>query len=89
MAHAQEDKLVADSPEAKHIFEVVGPAEHVNGDIFQGHSRRNIPESEKPAPAQRSAQRKNIQKKQSKLTTGLDFHLKRRLDVNLPPEYHG
>lgn len=39
-----------------------GPIMHVKGDIFQAHSRRNIPEAEKPTAAMRRAQRKNIKK---------------------------
>jgi hypothetical protein len=37
---------------------------HLEGDILQGHPRRNIPEREKPTPAQRLAQTENIRKAQ-------------------------
>jgi hypothetical protein len=64
MAHVEGDKLVADSPDAKKVLDDIGPAKHVRGDIFQGHPRRNVPEREKPTPAQRRAQRENIRKAQ-------------------------
>lgn len=64
MAHLERDRLVADTPEAQEILDMIGPAKHVKGDIFQGHPRRNVPEREKPTPAQRRARRENIQKAQ-------------------------
>jgi hypothetical protein len=41
-----------------------GPIRHFKGDIFRAHPRRDIPEAEKPTPAMRRAQRKNIKKAQ-------------------------
>ena len=64
MAHREGDSLVADTPDAKKVLKVIGPAKHVKGDIFQGHPRENVPESEKPTPAQRRARSENIRKAQ-------------------------
>jgi hypothetical protein len=38
---------------------------HVTGDRFRAKPRRDIPESEKPTPAMRRAQRANIKKAQA------------------------
>lgn len=64
MAHPARGRLVADAPAAQKVLDKIGPAKHVKGDVFQGHPRRNVPESEKPTPAQRRAQLKNIRKAQ-------------------------
>jgi hypothetical protein len=64
MAHKEGDSLVADTPDAKKVLTVIGPAKHVKGDIFQGHPRKNVPEREKPTPAQRRARTENIRKAQ-------------------------
>jgi len=64
MAHMEGNKLVADTPDAKKILQVIGPAKHVEGDVFQGHARKNVPEREKPTPAQRRSRMKNIRKAQ-------------------------
>ncbi len=63
-AQIRNDHLVPTSPAARHILAVIGPVKRVRGDIFQGHARRNIPESQKPTPAQRRAWRTNIRKAQ-------------------------
>ncbi len=63
-AHIANGKLVADTSAAQKILDVIGPVKHVKGDIFQGHPRRNVPEREKPTPAQRRAQMENIRKAQ-------------------------
>jgi hypothetical protein len=55
---------VADAPAAQKVLDKIGPAKHVKGDVFQGHPRRNVPESQKPTPAQRRAQLKNIRQAQ-------------------------
>jgi len=62
MAHIEKDRLVADNPGAYEILDKIGPAKHMKGDIFQGHPRKNVPEKEKPTPAQRRARRENIGK---------------------------
>jgi hypothetical protein len=43
---------------------VRGPIRHFKGDIFRAKPRRDVPEGEKPTPAMRRAQRKNIKKAQ-------------------------
>ena len=63
-AHIENGKLVADTSAARKILEVIGPVKLVKGDIFQGHPRRNVPEREKPTPAQRRARMENIRKAQ-------------------------
>jgi hypothetical protein len=64
MAHVEGNTLVADSPDAKNILQEFGPAKHVKGDVFQGHPRKNVPEREKPTPAQRRSRMENIRKAQ-------------------------
>jgi hypothetical protein len=39
--------------------------EHKEGDIFNAKPRLNVPEAEKPTPAQRRAQKENIKKAQA------------------------
>ncbi len=63
-AHIEDGELIADTPEARKILDVIGPAKHVKADIFKGHPRKNIPEREKPTAAQKRAQRENIRKAQ-------------------------
>jgi hypothetical protein len=63
-AHIEKGKLLADTSAAQKILDVIGPVKHVKGDIFQGHPRRNVPEREKPTPAQRRARTENIRKAQ-------------------------
>lgn len=65
IAHIEGDTLVADIPDAQHVLDEIGPAKHVKGDIFQGHTRRNVPEKEKPTAAQRRARIENIRKAQN------------------------
>jgi hypothetical protein len=60
MAHMEGSTLVADTPDAKNILQEFGPAKHVEGDIFQGHPRKNVPEREKPTRAQRRSRMGNI-----------------------------
>jgi hypothetical protein len=64
MAHIEGDTLVADTPDAQEVLDEIGPARHLKGDIFQGHPRKNVPEREKPTPAQQRAQMENIHKAQ-------------------------
>lgn len=63
-AHLEGDRLVADTPEAKEVLDIVGPLKHVKADIFQGHPRENVLEREKPTVAQRRAYEQNIRKAQ-------------------------
>ncbi len=64
-AHIEENKLVADTDDVQKILDIYGPVEHLKGDTFLGHPRKNIPESEKPTPAQQRARRSNIHKAQA------------------------
>lgn len=64
-AHIESGKLVADTGEARDILDTYGPVRHIEGDIFEGHPRRNVPESAKPTPAQQKARRENIRKAQA------------------------
>ncbi len=64
-AHTSNGSLIPDSADAKKILKIIGPVRRIRGDVFQGHPRRNIPEREKPTPAQRRAQMENIRKAQA------------------------
>lgn len=65
-AHVEGDTLVADSDEAKDLLESLGSQPvHEKGDIFTAKDRKNVPEKDKPTPAQRKAQQENIKKAQA------------------------
>ena len=65
-AHVEAGKLVPDTQEAKEVLGALGSEpEHVKGDAFEARPRRNVPEREKPTPAQQRARRANIQKAQA------------------------
>ena len=65
-AHIADGRLVPDSLEAEKLFMSLGSAPvRVSGDRFRAKPRRDIPESEKPTPAMRRAQRENIKKAQA------------------------
>jgi hypothetical protein len=65
-AHIQGGELVADTPEARDVLAQLGSKPvHVEGDVFEAQPRPNVPEREKPTPAQRRAQRVNIKKAQA------------------------
>jgi hypothetical protein len=65
-AHVENGKLVADTKEAKGVLAKLGAAPvHVKGDVFEAKPRPNIPEREKPTPAQQRARRANIKKAQA------------------------
>ena len=65
-AHVENGRLVADSAEARHVLETLGSApKHIEADRFRAKPRPNLPESEKPTPAQRRARRENIKKAQA------------------------
>lgn len=63
-AHVEDNQLIADTKDAQEILDTYGPAEHVEGDIFKGHPRENVPEREKPTKAQQKARMENIKKAQ-------------------------
>ena len=65
-AHIENDKLVADTAEARKVRTTLGSVPvHVRGDRFRAKPRRDIPEWEKPTPAMRHAQMRNIKKAQA------------------------
>jgi hypothetical protein len=65
-AHLDNGTLVADSLEAEKLLASLGSAPvHIGGDRFRAKPRRDIPEDEKPTPAMRRAQLKNIKKAQA------------------------
>jgi hypothetical protein len=64
-AHIENGELVADTAEARKVLASLGsPPVHVGGDRFKAKPRRDIPEDEKPTPAMRRAQLRNIKKAQ-------------------------
>jgi hypothetical protein len=64
-AHVEGDRLVPDSEDAHEVLEALGSEpEHMEGDRFKAKPRPNVPEEEKPTPAQRRAQQRNIKKAQ-------------------------
>ena len=64
-AHIANGRLVGNTSGARKVLDVIGPVRHVRGDIFQGHPRKNVAESEKPTPAQRRARMENIRRAQA------------------------
>ncbi|MEK7059830.1 MAG: hypothetical protein AAB971_03675 [Patescibacteria group bacterium] len=66
MAHREGNALVADHQDVQELLDTLStqPA-HQKGDVFKAHDRRNIPEREKPTPAQKRAQQANIKKAQA------------------------
>lgn len=63
-AHVEDGNLVANTADARDILETYGPARQIEGDIFEGHPKRDVPEKEKPTPAQQRARQENIRKAQ-------------------------
>jgi hypothetical protein len=68
-AHAEGKTLVIDDARAKQALAkgLRGPIRHFKGDIFRARPRLDVPESAKPTPAMRRAQKKNIKKAQAAL----------------------
>src|SRR5262245_18857729 len=65
-AHVEGGKLIPDTAAAREVLEDLGSEPvHVKGDVFQARPRRNVPEREKPTPAQRRARSQNIKKAQA------------------------
>lgn len=65
-AHIEGDSLIPDTDEAKQVLAELGSQPtHVTGDIFEAQPRPDIPEEEKPTPAQQRAQSENIKKAQA------------------------
>ena len=65
-AHVEGGLLVADTASVAAVLDQIGPAHHAYADRFEGHPRRNVPEKDKPTPAQKRARRTNIRKAQAK-----------------------
>jgi hypothetical protein len=64
-AHVENGKLIGDSGDARKVLRLLGSTPvHLGGDRFKAAPRRDIPESEKPTPAQKRAWRHNIKKAQ-------------------------
>ena len=65
-AHVENGRLVADTADAREVLRELGSApEHIEGDRFRAKPRVDVPESEKPTPAQQKAQAENIKKAQA------------------------
>ena len=65
-AHLEHGRLIADSVDARHVFDELGSGlTHISGDRFRAKPRPNIPEAEKPTAAQTRARRSNIKKAQA------------------------
>ena len=65
-AHRQGKKLVPDSKGARDVLEQLDSTPtHISGDRFSAKPRRDIPEKNKPTPAQLRARRQNIKKAQA------------------------
>jgi hypothetical protein len=65
-AHIEGDRLVADHPDAKSLFEDLGATpKHVKGDVFKAKDRPNVPEKKKPTTAQQRARKTNIKHAQA------------------------
>jgi len=65
-AHISSGVLVGNTAKIKNILSKLGSkARRVKVDVFRARPRKNIPESKKPTPAMRRAQRRNIKKAQA------------------------
>jgi hypothetical protein len=65
-AHVEGRSLVPDTAEARKVLDKLGSKPvRVKGDVFEAKDRPNVPEREKPTPAQRRARRTNIKKAQA------------------------
>ena len=81
-AHIENDQLVADTAEARKVRASLSATPvHVAGDRFKAKPRRNIPEAEKPTPAMRRAQMKNIKKAQAAVRRRKGVRLRKAVTV--------
>jgi hypothetical protein len=65
-AHLEGGRLVPDTEDAERVLESLGSApHHIGGDRFEAKPRPNVPEGEKPTPAQQRARRSNVKKAQA------------------------
>lgn len=66
LAHVEGGALVADTPDARKLLDMLGSRpRHLGGDRFRAKPRADIPESDKPTPAQKRAWSRNIKKAQA------------------------
>ncbi len=66
LAHVVKNHLVADDRKAKKVLSALGSTpKKIKGDRFKAKPRPNVPEADKPTPAQKRARRKNIKKAQA------------------------
>jgi len=64
-AHIEGNRLIPDTDDAREVIEQLGSEpKHIKADIFEAKDRPNVPESEKPTPAQQRARMENIEKAQ-------------------------
>lgn len=65
-AHMERGRLVPDTADARRVLQKLGSEpRHISGDRFKAKDRPNVPEAEKPTPAQRRARLRNIRKAQA------------------------
>ena len=65
-AHIEGGELVPDTEGAREVLADLGSRpSHVTGDVFEAKPRPNVPEREKPTPAQQQARLTNIKKAQA------------------------
>ncbi len=65
-AHIENGKLIADTDDARHVIEQLGSEpHHIRADRFRAKPRHNVPEEDKPTPAQTRARKQNIKKAQA------------------------
>lgn len=64
-AHIEGNRLIPDTDDTREVIEKLGSEpKHIKADIFEAKDRPNVPESEKPTPAQQRARMENIEKAQ-------------------------
>lgn len=65
-AHVEKGHLTADNEDAHNLLDDLGSApRHVEGDRFEAKDIPNVPEKDKPTPAQKRARKENIKKAQA------------------------
>jgi hypothetical protein len=65
-AHISGSRLIGDTEDAKNLLAgLSSPPMHRGGDRFKASDRPNVPEKDKPTPAQEQARSRNIKKAQA------------------------
>lgn len=65
-AHIENDRLVPDTDDARQVIEqFASEPRHIEADRFRAKPRADVPEKDKPTPAQTRARRQNIKKAQA------------------------